>query len=351
LEDLVSIIIPVHNVEKYIGRCLESVINQTYQNIEIILIVDSSTDKSEDICLQYKNKYNRIILQKSENKSAGKSRNLGIDLVKGKYVCFVDSDDYIDKNYIYNFCSKIKETNADAVFCGYNKIKDDELIVYSKYNEKLYNKEEINEKIICNSFRYKSNLNDISIVAVWGAMYRAEIIFNKNIRFLDENEYLSEDSIFNCQFLKQCKKVSVINKNMYYYNSTNENSITTTKYDKRLNKINVWYKTCKKEISGNKIAETALDKSYLMYLVDSIKQEVFISKNRKEFKGNFQNIIEEESEVNILKKKNILDGISKKDSIILVLAKYHMYNVIYMLYKVHYVLKNSIKIKKCEGTI
>ena len=98
--DLISIIIPIYNVEKYMEKCLNSVVNQTYNNIEIILIDDGSKDKSREICDNYAKKDNRIKVVHKENNGVSSARNTGIDMSKGKYITFIDSDDYIDTDYI-----------------------------------------------------------------------------------------------------------------------------------------------------------------------------------------------------------------------------------------------------------
>ena len=114
--ELISVIVPVYNVEKYLSQCLDSIINQTYKNIEIILINDMSTDKSKEICEQYAKKDSRIkLINKSTNSGASDSRNLGIENCQGEYITFVDSDDYIDYNFIESLYEVAKNENADIV--------------------------------------------------------------------------------------------------------------------------------------------------------------------------------------------------------------------------------------------
>ena len=102
---LVSIVVPIYNVEKYLKRCVNSLLNQTYKNIEIILVDDGSTDSSGAICDQYKPKDNRIVVVHKSNGGLSDARNTGIDMARGEYIAFVDSDDYIHEDYIYNMYS------------------------------------------------------------------------------------------------------------------------------------------------------------------------------------------------------------------------------------------------------
>ena len=111
--DLISIIVPVYNVEKYIVRCLESILSQTYKNIEVIIVNDGSVDKSGEICERYAKKDNRIKLINKSNGGLSDARNKGIDQANGIYITFVDSDDYISQNYVEILYKLIKENNAD----------------------------------------------------------------------------------------------------------------------------------------------------------------------------------------------------------------------------------------------
>ena len=115
----VSIIVPVFNTEKYISRCIDSILTQTFTNFECILIDDGSTDKSWNICKHYSQSDKRVVLVHQENSGVSATRNKGIEMARGKYVCFVDSDDYIDKNMYEELVSAINRSNTDVVCCGY----------------------------------------------------------------------------------------------------------------------------------------------------------------------------------------------------------------------------------------
>lgn len=116
-ESLVSVIVPVYNAEKYLKKCMESILKQTYENIELILINDGSIDKSLDICNQFSKRDRRIRVIDKDNSGVSDTRNLGIMLAKGKYLCFVDSDDYIEENYIEKMILNTDESTL--TMCGY----------------------------------------------------------------------------------------------------------------------------------------------------------------------------------------------------------------------------------------
>ena len=120
---LVSIIVPVYNVEKYLSKCIEILINQTYTNIEILLINDGSTDNSKKICEQFKEKDSRIKLINKENGGLSDARNKGLQEAIGKYIAFVDSDDYVEKNYIETLYSLITKFNSEIAIADFRVIK------------------------------------------------------------------------------------------------------------------------------------------------------------------------------------------------------------------------------------
>lgn len=130
MEDhLISIIVPVYNVEKYLDQCIESIIAQTYANLEIILINDGSTDSSGDICLKWQKQDERIIYVVKKNESQGPARNLGVQMARGVYIAFVDSDDWLDKEYIAKMYQCVLEDNCDFVRCDYYQAGGSEYVV------------------------------------------------------------------------------------------------------------------------------------------------------------------------------------------------------------------------------
>ena len=121
---LISVIVPVYNVEKYLPQCLNSIINQTYKNIEVVLVDDGSTDDSGNICEEYKKNDERIIVVHQKNSGLSAARNVGIEISTGEYITFIDSDDYISPDYIENLYSALEQYSADIAICDLKKVSE-----------------------------------------------------------------------------------------------------------------------------------------------------------------------------------------------------------------------------------
>lgn len=208
MEDLVTVIIPVYNVEKYLERCIESVINQSYRKIEIILIDDGSEDNSTRICKEYTNKDNRIRFMHQENKGVSAARNLGIDSATGKYICFVDSDDYVKKDYVLYMLTNLKKTDSDLSICV-------PLIEVCKGKWKIHSLEE-------NRYfnREEGLISLFSRRGMHGGpyckLYKTDILSRYHIRF-QEDVKISEDNLFCYEYLRRCNKVYYSSQDLYYY--------------------------------------------------------------------------------------------------------------------------------------
>ena len=137
MEDLISVLVAVYNVEDFLGRCLDSIINQTYKNIEIIIIDDGSTDNSKKICEDFASLDSRIKLLHIKNMGLSYVRNFGIELAKGKYISFVDGDDYLENDYIETLYNNLIKYNADLSCCSYYRVFDDSIIPRNK-SDKTY---------------------------------------------------------------------------------------------------------------------------------------------------------------------------------------------------------------------
>ena len=219
MEDLISVIIPVYNVEKYLPECIESIINQTYKKLEIILINDGSTDDSLEICNRYKDKDNRIIVINSTNKGASNARNLGIEASTGRYIAFIDSDDFIEKDYFTKMLEQLVRTNCDCVSCGYNR-------VYNNCKESILN----GKKGIFSSDEFFEMILDVQTGMGFCHMklWKSEIIKKSGINF-NTNIKVAEDAFFCIQLSRKMKRVSILNEPLYNYRLNNQSLVK--KYD------------------------------------------------------------------------------------------------------------------------
>lgn len=223
----ISIIIPVYNVEKYIHRCINSIINQTLKDIEIIIVDDKSPDTCPQICDEYGLKDKRIkVIHKAKNEGLGITRNKGIDVATGEYITFCDSDDWVDADFYKTMYFHAKSENFDAVYSEFNtKYYPNFHIIL--HPEKIFkNKNDIEDlmlDIIGPTPQYNSDVK--FQVSVCKAIYKTELIRNYNLRFHSEKEVISEDEIFNLDFLSKAQLVKYIPLQGYYY-CQNLNSLT-----------------------------------------------------------------------------------------------------------------------------
>lgn len=251
MEDLISVIIPVYNVEKYLCQCIESVLNQTYENIEIILVDDGSVDCSPQICEEYALKDNRIVVIHKKNGGLSSARNAGIKICKGNYLCFVDSDDYIHQQMIEKLYYALKKTEADLVICGFKYVYDEEFQgqkkqICSKINNEVINSKEAMKRLfIINGWQY---------VVAWNKLYKTQTFENL---FFKEG-YIHEDEIIIHKIFEKNKKIVLISDVLYNYRQR-DGSIMKTKYNiQRLDlfkafedRIIYFYRTGQKALSKN----------------------------------------------------------------------------------------------------
>lgn len=220
--EIVSIIVPAYNAERTINRCIDSILKQSYGNLEIIIINDGSKDSTEEKCMKYiKNKEIKYI--RIKNSGVSNARNIGIENSTGTYIMFVDSDDYIEKNMVERLYDNINE-NVDLVICSKNLIT---------INEK------ISEKIdIASCTLKKENIIQLYRAKIlnppYCKLYRSEIIKSKSIRF-DISISIGEDLLFNILYLKNITKdIKILNENLYNYEKINTNSLSVRYYSNML---------------------------------------------------------------------------------------------------------------------
>ena len=225
-KELISVIVPVYNAEKYLQKCLDSILEQTYQNLEIIIINDGSTDNSGQICQEYEKQDDRIIYIEKENSGVSDTRNAGLDRMTGTYVTFVDSDDWVEPNYIKFLYEKVIEYQADIVVGNYTSFNESNSVFYFHISTDYYEKVYDNKSVIPCLYDSKELLKSALIVP-WGKIYKKEII--ANLRFPIDR--IGEDALFNLKALLDSKKVVYVNKSAYIYR-VREGSLSNTWSDK-----------------------------------------------------------------------------------------------------------------------
>lgn len=205
----ISIIIPIYNVDEYLYRCLSSVACQTFKNFEVIMVNDGSTDDSADIAHGFDKNFKNFTLVHNEKKGVASARNLGIRLSKGEYIAFVDSDDYIDPNYLYRLYTAAKKNDADVSCCNYALYNIESGFMHSIKVRKP------RKGIYTNTKMAKRTVSDFSMRSyLWNKLWRRDLFVKYNIEF---PEMYFEDIATTARLLYLANKVVAINKCLYYY--------------------------------------------------------------------------------------------------------------------------------------
>lgn len=205
---MISVIVPIYNVEKYLERCVNSILNQTYKNIEIILVNDGSPDQCLNICKKYKNTDKRIKIIDKKNGGLSSARNAGLDIAQGEYISFIDSDDWIEMDFLEVLRTNLIKSDSDIAQCEFKKVYDNN-IKNKDLENKTYNTEKIsNIKALENLY----NENYISTVVFWNKLYKKEIF--TNLRFKEGIINEDEDLIYKVLY----KSKSIINVKIKLYN-------------------------------------------------------------------------------------------------------------------------------------
>ncbi len=233
MSNMISIIVPVYNSELYLKKCLDSIISQTYENIEIICVDDNSSDDSLRILQEYEKKDHRIKVIQKANEGVSLARNVGLDVAHGDYILFVDSDDWIDISTCEVALKKITEETADLVMWSYIRERETESSKKQIFDcDIIFEGKKVQEKlhrrmigIVEDELTHPENAD--ALCTVWGKLYCKSIISANHIRFYDIRKIGTyEDGLFNLEYLKYVQKAIFLNQYFYHYRRTNVNSIT-----------------------------------------------------------------------------------------------------------------------------
>lgn len=245
---VVTVVIPVYNVEKYLERCIKSIIHQTYKNLEIILVDDGSTDSCPQICDKWAERDKRIIVIHKKNAGLGMARNTGIDNATGEYICFFDSDDYVALDIIEETYKLAITQNADVVSYGYCRINNAGNI--SKIQKPCPSKLIYQGNEVQTSFLPSLIAPDIitgDVTNLWmsacGGLYSMKTIKSINWHFVSERQIISEDIYSLLYLYKNVHKVVVLSETPYFY-CENTSSLTHSYKEERFEKIKHFYKAC-----------------------------------------------------------------------------------------------------------
>lgn len=228
---LVSVIVPVYNTENYLEKCIQSCVDQAYENIEIIVINDGSTDNSPKICKRFQEADARIKYIAKDNSGVSDTRNVGIDSATGEYLMFVDSDDILDSQMIGFLVGAAEKDNSDLVICGnYNlsTLKTTERNLFSRdfvFEDNNLFTEILQPTLGPTPEKFNPAKLD-KFVPIWARLYKTSILKENNIRFIDLKRLPSECLQFNFEFCLHIDRASYVNKPLYYYRRNTVQSVT-----------------------------------------------------------------------------------------------------------------------------
>ena len=295
---LVTIVVPIYNVEKYLTRCVDSIINQTYQNLEIILVDDGSPDNCPRICDEYAKKDSRIRVIHKENAGVGMARNTGIENATGKYICFFDSDDYIEPITIEQSCLLAEQESADLVCFGHvEESPEGQVLTYRLPNPPkiVFCDEEVTRVLMPMTLSYdaKSGEDWNLSLSAWCALFSMDIIRRHEWRFVSEREIISEDIYSVLEYYQYAKKVAFIKKPFYHYISNPislSKSYRKDRYDQLkilANKLTV----LSSEMGCEDLLRQRISTIFLGLTIGALKQIAFSNLDKKEKQEQIKSIL------------------------------------------------------------
>ena len=299
-KDLISIVIPVYNVEKYLSRCIESILNQTYKNWEAVFVNDGSIDNSLEILKDYQKKDERIKVIDKRNEGSGVARNTGIGQSGGGYLAFLDSDDWYEKNFLEKLYNNLKENNSDVSMCNPRMTYDD---IQKNKNINIYYFDSIElnknpEKI----------LGILAMPVIWNKLYKKEIIVKNNIKF--PNYSFSEDVEFLYKVFLYVNKVSKVEEYLYNYYQR-DNSETKKIKEESIEQVYKVIGNIENYIKNNFIDKLGIFYQYKIQFIYSVSQLLLSGINNdkrlKKIINNNNNLIVKNIKFkNIIRNKKIL---------------------------------------------
>lgn len=219
--DLISIVVPCYNLASYTRKCIDSILQQTYQNIELIVIDDGSSDETLSILEEYAQEDGRVILLKQKNKGAGEAINRGIDIATGKYIGFVDNDDWIEPGMYEKLHSVIVENNADMAVCNFNLIFEDHIdFAYATMKNEVV---EIRDDVYGYYCRFCACQRPNNYT--WSRLYKKDILQKSDVRF--EKFRMGADTLLNFKLLPLFRRVAFVNDSLYNYVQRPNSSVHT----------------------------------------------------------------------------------------------------------------------------
>lgn len=337
----VSIILPIYNVEKYLDRCMNSLLNQTLKEIEIIMVDDGSPDNCPNLCDRYANTDKRVKVIHKKNAGLGMARNSGIEVATGEYIAFLDSDDYVDTRTYEELYNKTKDNdNPQAVYCGLNRVNNKGEVYFCHSDYPIFTHVRGNDKCKRIAAEMVASLNKTRtfkyFMSVWHAIYKREFLVQNNIKFCSERVFMSEDLIFDIDFFSQAERVIYIPDHFIYYCDNGASLSHTFRKDRFDKFVGMYYKILEMMQHYNHPKEHLLSAhKYIVGYSRACIYNFFRNVNDKKERLDFIN--------NVIGKKELWQSINKTNvnkilpwplHIYYILLKLRLSRVIYLYSKI-----------------
>lgn len=345
MEELVSVVVPIYNVEKYLDRCMNSLVNQTYTNLEIILIDDGSTDSCPEICEKWARKDSRVKVIHKANAGLGMARNSGIENASGKYICFFDSDDYVDLTTVEKAHFAAKEHEADIVVFGMSNVDKTGNVTKTlvpQAEKDCYCAEEVLNRFLPGIMRSDGTVDKIKNVrfSAWSCLFSTELIKRSNWRFVSEREIISEDVYSLLALYNYVERAAFLREALYFY-CENDTSLTHSYREDRFERNKYFYKKCIELCRENNYplsVEKSCMPSFLGNTVAAMKQiTAFYEKSSDAIKV-LRQIIDDDLLQDVIKEK-MTDSLSFK-------VRALFWTIVHKKYRLCYTLLSSQKLKR-----
>ena len=334
--DIVSIIVPVYNVEKYLDRCVESIVNQTYRNLEIVLVDDGSPDRCPQMCDEWAKKDSRIKVIHKENQGLGIARNTGIEHATGSYICFFDSDDYIALDTIEQAYKQALKESADIVLFGMSSVDVNGNVVAASIprpSKLAYTGKQVQEDLLPEVIGPDPKTGTFANLSLSAcrALYSQELIKQTKWRFVSEREILSEDIYSVLGLYAHIKKAAVLQKALYFYRENN-GSVSRTYRPDRYSRNRHFYTKCLelcKECGYSEDVIHRCSEPFLRNTIAALKQETVYHDRRTAVK-HLKAIIDDDLLQQVLRDKK-KDKMNLKKRILFWAIRNRCYQLCYAL--------------------
>lgn len=331
---LISVVVPVYNAEKYLDKCIQSIINQKYSNLEIILVDDGSKDNSLELCKKYAENDKRIKVIHKENGGVSTARNSGIEAVSGDFIAFIDSDDYIDENMYFNMIQKVSEYDCDVVMCDCYKVNSDKKEVFTHdirsgfYNKKHLYKEYFDKSLMLDSINYPATISNCVM------LIRADIIKDNKLEYKEGIKF-SEDLLFGSRVMYYANSFYYLKGECYYNYINNPTSTTNTYYEKKWDNFISLYKEIKAFFEDKEDFDFSKQIYYclLFFIYNSVGNIYGSNKKLSDKKKDILNILNNQDVREMFDNININSlNLSKKQKLITYCYKYKIFISALILY-------------------